>query len=366
MIFTEHMVNELDLIGCYLTRSSCYPATSALLSDQFGQYQDHYYTHQTDQMGSANGKRDEYEDDSGNLGVNQCSGHDYSPIHKASKVIECRQVQSTVYEYYEGKNTSSLNKHWSTCCGRFSAWESRCPGAIDPMLGVQLAAEESSNLLRDLVKALVAIQVSFSSLLIHPTFAWPHQQQISSIANELYFEKKQELINKVNSLPKDIMISATVNCWTTKDQTQSYMATVIQWVNPLTYRFHKSLLSFNTMGGSHSGASLAWSLWESLSEHGMIKQLYRITRDNAANNVSMISFLHWKFAGINVDCPKNTRFHRCACHILNLVAKDFLANMGQLTNDNYEFFDNYLGVTLAMLEESKDEDYPTMPSKNCK
>ncbi|MBW0491107.1 hypothetical protein O181_030822 [Austropuccinia psidii MF-1] len=101
MIFTEQMVNELNHIGCYLTRSSCYPATSALLTDQFGQYQDHYYNHQTNQLGSANGKRDEYEDhdedEFGNLGVNQCSGHDYSPIHKASKVIKRFRVRSTVY-----------------------------------------------------------------------------------------------------------------------------------------------------------------------------------------------------------------------------------------------------------------------------
>ncbi|MBW0490424.1 hypothetical protein O181_030139 [Austropuccinia psidii MF-1] len=100
MIFTDYRTNELDLIGCYLARSSRYPATSALLTDQFGQYQDHYYAPQTDQMGSANGKRDEYEDESGNLGVNQCSGHDYSTIHKASKVIKRCPVQSTVYEYY--------------------------------------------------------------------------------------------------------------------------------------------------------------------------------------------------------------------------------------------------------------------------
>ncbi|MBW0491105.1 hypothetical protein O181_030820 [Austropuccinia psidii MF-1] len=123
------------------------------------------------------------------------------------------------------------------------------------MLGVRLEAEESSNLLSDLVKALVAIQMSFSVFESHrfrailqrisPTFAWPHRRQIASIANELYVERKQELINKVKSLPKDIIISAMVNFWTTKDQTQSYMATAIQWVNPLTYTFHKSLLSFD-------------------------------------------------------------------------------------------------------------------------
>ncbi|MBW0464398.1 hypothetical protein O181_004113 [Austropuccinia psidii MF-1] len=162
------MVNELDLIGCYLTRSSRYPATSALLTDQFGQYQDHYYAHQTDQMGSANGKRDEDEDDSGNLGYYEMlTPHGEWDQEKCNLqfIYKCRHCSIKIH--IQAKNMSNLNKYWSTCCGQFSAWELRCPGAIDPMLGVRLAVEESSNLLRDLVKALVAIQVSFSVFEYH-------------------------------------------------------------------------------------------------------------------------------------------------------------------------------------------------------
>ncbi|MBW0567433.1 hypothetical protein O181_107148 [Austropuccinia psidii MF-1] len=61
-----------------------------------------------------------------------------------------------------GKNTSNLNKHHTHCVGCFSVWETKCPGLIDPNLGAKIAAEESDTLIKDLVKALVAIQVSFS------------------------------------------------------------------------------------------------------------------------------------------------------------------------------------------------------------
>ncbi|MBW0467306.1 hypothetical protein O181_007021 [Austropuccinia psidii MF-1] len=225
-----------------------------------------------------------------------------------------RRIRSDVYEYYEsltpngewvqdkshfrytyrcrhctvliavlGRNTSNLNKHRSKCCGCFSAWESKCPGSIDPNLGAKLAAEE----------------------------------QIAALATDLYFERKQKLIEEVANLPQGTYLSAAINCWTTKDQTQSYVAMVGQWVDPIKYTFRKCLLSFETITGVHTGKALAWSVWESLSERGM-----------------------------------------CACHVLNLVAKDFLLHMGELTNEDYKFFDDYLFLKRAPIEDSKDEHPP--------
>ncbi|MBW0561677.1 hypothetical protein O181_101392 [Austropuccinia psidii MF-1] len=74
------------------------------------------------------------------------------------------------------------------------------------------------------------------------------------------------------------------------------------------------------------------------------EQLYCITGDNAANNVAMTTFLQEKFAGIGIRWPKTKRFAHCTCHVCNLVAKKFLAYMGQLNNEYYKFFDNYLGL----------------------
>ncbi|MBW0464617.1 hypothetical protein O181_004332 [Austropuccinia psidii MF-1] len=224
-----------------------------------------------------------------------------------------------------GKNTSNLNKHRTRCVGRFSAWETKCPGF---------------------------------------GFPWPKRRQIASLASQLYYESKQAIIDEVWSLPPETTISAAIDCWTTKDQSESYMATVIQWINPSTYMFHKKLLCFDTMGGSHSGVQLAWKFWESLSERGMLRRLYSITGDNAANNRTMMGCLERKFNGISLTWPKDERFHRCACHVLNLVAQDFLAQMGQLTDEDYFFFDDYLAVHHAPIEDSEDEESPTMSDLN--
>ncbi|MBW0528603.1 hypothetical protein O181_068318 [Austropuccinia psidii MF-1] len=113
------------------------------------------------------------------------------------------------------------------------------------------------------------------------------------------------------------------------------------------------------MNGPHTGITLAWTIWESLGKQGMLKQLYSLTGNNAANNMAMMNQLQNKFAGINVTWHKDDRYHCCACHILNLVAKDFLNFMGELSDEDYEFFDEYLAIDKAPIEDSDNEITPT-------
>ncbi|MBW0463201.1 hypothetical protein O181_002916 [Austropuccinia psidii MF-1] len=182
--------------------------------------------------------------------------------------------------------------------------------------------------------------------------------EIAALATNLYFERKQKLIEEVANLPQGTYLSAAIDCWTTKDQTQSYVAMVGQWVDPIKYTFWKCLLSFETITGVHTGKALAWSVWESLSERGMVHWLYSITGDNAANNLAMAVDLERKFHGVNIKWPPNSLFHRCACHVLNLVAKDFLSHMGELTDEDYELFDDYLSLERAPIKDSEDEHPP--------
>ncbi|MBW0548768.1 hypothetical protein O181_088483, partial [Austropuccinia psidii MF-1] len=220
-----------------------------------------------------------------------------------------------------------MNKHQKKCGGRFDAWASKSPGSINPSMGARLAAKAQQDLTKELVKALVAIQVSFS------IFESPCLRKI---------------LNEIAPSPFD-----SSNCYSAL--LRGYFAIVLQWIDPLSFRFRKTLVSFESMTGSHTGVALAWTLWEALAKQGMIKSLYSITGDNAANNVAMITILQQKFAGIGIRWPKEERFHRCACHVINLVAKKILAHMGQLTAEDYQFFDDYLGVRQAPIEDS-DED----------
>ncbi|MBW0533592.1 hypothetical protein O181_073307 [Austropuccinia psidii MF-1] len=69
----------------------------------------------------------------------------------------------------------------------------------------------------------------------------------------------------------------------------------------------------------------------------------------------MITILQQKFVGIGIRCPKEERFNRCVCHVINLISKGFLAHIGKLTDVDYQSFDNYLGVRKEPIEES-DKD----------
>ncbi|MBW0471873.1 hypothetical protein O181_011588 [Austropuccinia psidii MF-1] len=61
-----------------------------------------------------------------------------------------------------GGNTSNMNKHRKKCGGQFDAWALRSPGSIDPSMGARLDAKAQQHLTKELVKALVAIQMSSS------------------------------------------------------------------------------------------------------------------------------------------------------------------------------------------------------------
>ncbi|MBW0546601.1 hypothetical protein O181_086316 [Austropuccinia psidii MF-1] len=88
---------------------------------------------------------------------------DVTPPKRAQNLVKRRQIQSNVVNLaIIDCNTSNLNKHRGRCCGHFNAWSTKAPGAVDPNMGAKLASEEQESILKQLIKGLVAIQVSFS------------------------------------------------------------------------------------------------------------------------------------------------------------------------------------------------------------
>ncbi|MBW0539146.1 hypothetical protein O181_078861 [Austropuccinia psidii MF-1] len=224
---------------------------------------------------------------------------------------------------------------------------------------------------RTVVDAVVPIQLSFLVfelgwlrtvlLRLAPSFVWPKRKKIAAISTQLYFEHKQELIREITVLPSGTRICTALDFWMTKVQSQNYLAVVGKWIDPIRFMFCKTLSLFETLTGAHTGQSLAWSIWELLSQHGILGRFYSITGDNAANNLLMIQNLKQKYNGLKIDWPHKHRFHWCACHVIHLVAKEFLSLMGELSEEDYKFFDNYLAVSRAPIDDS--EDYKTLSTK---
>ncbi|MBW0534420.1 hypothetical protein O181_074135, partial [Austropuccinia psidii MF-1] len=273
------------------------------------------------------------------------------------------------------RNSSNLNKHRSACKGRYQAWALQSPGAIDPHANNSDLVKFQDSFQKKLVIGLIEKNLPFGTFndgvlrdvlcKMAPNFQWPHCKKMASIANTLYYESKARLLDELKKLPRGRVICAAIDCWTTKDCNESYLAIVIQWLDYRSFQFERRLLAFESLFGSHSGDSIADVFWDALQERLMMNQLYSITGDNASSNLRMATCLQAKFANVGVAWPKRERFNCCACHVLCLVAKDFLSNIHALTEDDYQYFDHYVAMDQESMEAQDEVDTnKEEPNKN--
>ncbi|CAH7682129.1 hypothetical protein PPACK8108_LOCUS14854 [Phakopsora pachyrhizi] len=123
-----------------------------------------------------------------------------------------------------------LNEH--------TAWTSKAPGAVDPSKDTKDHKNHNRELMPDLVQELAAGQIA-------PGFDWPRRKKYAATAKDLYYEKKGILIDYLGKLGNDQKLCASTDTWTTKDQSQSYVALTIQWFEPSTFRLCNMLIDFS-------------------------------------------------------------------------------------------------------------------------
>ncbi|MBW0565084.1 hypothetical protein O181_104799 [Austropuccinia psidii MF-1] len=186
---------------------------------------------------------------------------DVTPPKRARTSVKRRRVRSNVYDYFEKLNP---NGEWIESKGNFRFTYKCCHCSVKLAIRptstnteVDLAAEEQESVLKQLVEGLVAIQVSFSifesprlrSVLqrLAPNFSWPKRRLVAQTASQLYFKRKNRLLQEVDNLPSDTPLCGAIDCWTTKDQSESYLAIVLQWINPVNYSFRKSIVAFEVI-----------------------------------------------------------------------------------------------------------------------
>ncbi|MBW0501145.1 hypothetical protein O181_040860 [Austropuccinia psidii MF-1] len=250
--------------------------------------------------------------------------------------------------------------HQSACKGQYQAWALQSPGAIDPHANSSDLVKFQDCFQKKLVIGLIEKNLPFGTFndgVLHealcnmaPNFQWPHRKKVASIANIFYYKSKARLLDELKKLPRGRVICTSIDCWTTKDCNESYMAIVIQWLDYCSFQFERRLLEFESLFGSHSGDSIADVFWDALQEQSMMNQLYSITSNNVSSNLKMATCLQARFANVGVAWPKRERSNCCACHVLCVVAKDFLSNINALTEDNYQYFDHYVAMDQESIE----------------
>lgn len=125
----------------------------------------------------------------------------------------------------------------------------------------------------------------------------------------------------------------------------------VHWIDA-KFQLHDSLLAFHTLEGAHTGENLAKYVFETLTDFGLLENLFCITTDNASNNKTMITKLFEDiYVATGVQHNEKHQHISCLAHVINLVVGAFLKNLKVLADK----VDDEEGETLQHRIQDGDE-----------
>jgi hypothetical protein len=159
---------------------------------------------------------------------------------------------------------------------------------------------------------------------LRPSFTFKSRVTARKDIMDIYKEEKNKLYAYLKTVP--CRFSATMDMWTSC-QNKGYMCVTLHWIDD-QWHIQKRIVGFFHVEGRHTGHKLAESFTEVMVNWFVENKLFSLTLDNAAANLVAVT-------DIIKDLKENSSaslvcdgifFHiRCACHILNLVARGGLA-----------------------------------------